>query len=488
MTKTKSASSAAKSVFIGGVTAKAIAFIGSVILARLLVPEDYGYWVIVTMITSFFSLVVDAGFEYYYIVNVNINQGEETPGNEIREIENSIFFLRLIVNFLLFCLQFGFSFLPISLLSSPIDDIIRVLSFIHVINVMGRINEVRLKKCFDFKKTTVINIVSEVLSTVVKVSCAVAGIGVMSFAWGSITKVLFNNIGLVSVGQFRPQLKIVSKKRVKDVFKFSTYMWLTQVGQYFSEQLDKFFLKSNYSLEQIGYYNFSNGTSLLFINYVLMPQSSVVMNYISNNKLFPSVLEQMIAKILNIVILFVIPVQISLYFFSYEFIEFVYGVKWLPALPVFRVFLIYTLINVLFFPFQVILTALGEVKSNSKLIYVRIVLVFLILSVLTSITSNLVFYAIGFTVALILFYFFKSYISIKKANLNIKNIYRKIRCNFLIMILSGLFLFILDEFLQVTSLISKLICFFCYVLLFILINYLFNRKTVQELFEYVMKR
>lgn len=487
MTKIQSASSAAKSVFLGGLAAKAIAFIGSVVLARLLVPEDYGYWVIVTMITSFFSLVVDAGFEYYYIVNVNINQGEETPENEVKEIENSIFFLRLIVNTVLFCLQFGFSFLPISLLSSPIDEIIRVLSFIHVINVMGRINEVRLKKCFDLKKTTVINVVSEVLSTVVKVGCAVAGLGVMSFAWGSITKVLFNNVGLVSVGQFRPQLELVSKKRIQDVFTFSIYMWLTQVGQYFSTQIDKFLLKSNYALSQIGLYNFANGTSYMFIQYILSPQGTVIMNYISNNQKNVKKIEELICVIFNFILVIVFPIQLLLYLYAYDFINNIYGSKWLESFSLFRIFLIYTMIRIMFSPFADMLTAFGKVKMRTVVTYVNIVTSFVILYSTTFLTKNIEIYAIGFIGCQLLNSVIKTILSYKVAGISFSRIYFSLWKSLLLTLFSSFCLILINLMYKSNSIFILITLLIISIGGHIILHYFFNREYVLLIKQKIFK-
>lgn len=487
-TKVKSASSAAKSVFIGGLGAKAIAFIGSIVLARILVPEDYGYWVIVTMITSFFSLVVDAGFEYYYVVNVNVNQGEETPDDKIKEIENSIFFLRLIVNTLLFCLQFSFSFLPISLLSSPIDKIIRVLSFIHIINVMGRINEVRLKKRFDFKRITIINITSELLSTIVKVSCAIMGLGVMSFAWGSIGKVLFNNLGLVStIGRFKPQMRLVLKQRVKDVVIFATYTWLTQVGQYFSTQIDIFLLKSNYTLSQIGLYNFANSTSYMFVQYVLSPQGVVIMNYISNNQRSVEKIERLICVILNFILIIVFPIQLLLYLYAYDFIDIIYGSKWLESFFLFRIFLIYTLIRIMFSPFADILTAFGKVRMRTTVTYVNVVTSFVILYSITFITKDIEVYSIGFICSQLFNLVLKTVLSCNVAKISFNRIFFSLWKSFLLTLFSSLGLILISLIYKPNAILLLITLLIVSMGGHVMLHYYFNREWILLIKQKIFK-
>lgn len=438
----KSVKNAAVSVAVGGLLSRAIGFIGSIALARILVPEDYGYWVIVTMITSFFTLVIDAGFEYYYIVKVNINKGEETPQEEVVKIENTVFFLRVIVNLLLFVLQFGLSYLPIDLLSSPVDKIVRLLAFVHIINIMGRINEVRLKKYFNFGKITKYNIVSTIVSTFVQVVCAFLGFGVMSFAWGSLVKVLVNNIGLVSIGRFRPQKQFVSRPILREVLGFALHSWLGNIGLYLNNQIDKFLLKHNFTMTDVGYYSFGNGTAYMFMTYVVYPQGSVIMNYISNHQNHPRKLEEFVAFINKFLFILVLPVQVLLFVFTDEFIGVLYGAKWLVAAPLFRLFILRSFIEILFYPYSSFLTAFGKVDYLAKLNWFSVFLYGISLFLITLISSSITIYAIVFVVCSLIFYLIKTFLSIRISKIRMSHIFSKIKITLLVSLLIVALLFV----------------------------------------------
>ena len=473
----KSVKNAAFSVFIGGVISKVFNFVSSIILARILVPEDYGYWVIVTMITSFFSLVIDAGFEYYYIVKVNINEGEETPQDEVVKIENSIFFLRVIVNMVLFILQFSLSFLPIELLSSPVDKIIRLLSFVHIINVAGRINEVRLKKHFNFNKITKFNIVSTIISMIVQVSCALIGLGVMSFAWGGIVKTLVNNIGLVSIGRFTPKRKYVSRSVLKEVFAFAIHSWIGNIGLYLNNQIDKFLLRKNFSMTDVGYYSFGNGTAYMFMTYIVYPQASVIMNFVSNNQGHTKKLEEFVAFINKFLFIIVLPVQVFLFVFAEQFIDFLYGAKWLVAIPLFRLFILKSFIEIFFYPYSVFLTAHGRVDYLAKLNWLAVVLFSLSLYITTLFSTNIIFYAIVFVICSFVISLIKSYLSVRVSKIRIRNVYSKIKLTMLISVLMVALMFLPFSM----NIISKVIVFGLTSVVFISLILLYDRKTIIEM-------
>lgn len=473
----KSVKNAAISVFIGGLISRAVGFLGSIALARILVPADYGYWVIVTMITSFFSLVIDAGFEYYYIVKVNINKGEETPQEEVVKIENSVFFLRVIINMVLFVLQFGLSFLPIELLTSPVDRIIRLLAFVHIINVMGRINEVRLKKFFNFNKITKYNIVSTIVSVIVQVSCALLGLGVMGFAWGSIVKTLVNNIGLVSIGRFKPQRKYVSRPILKEVFAFAMHSWLGSVGLYLNNQIDKFLLKHNFSMADVGYYSFGNGTAYMFMTYIVYPQGSVIMSFVSNNQGHTQKLEDFVAFVNKFLFIVVFPIQVLLYVFADQFITIIYGNKWIAAIPLFRLFILRTFVEILFFPYSTFLTAHGKVDYLARLNWFSVVLCGLSLFITTLFSSDIITYAIVFVACSLVISTLKSYLSIRVSKISLRNVFSKVYVTLLVSVLMLALMFLPFSMI----LLLKVLITVLTTLVFFSLILLFDRKTIIEM-------
>lgn len=473
----KTVKNAAVSVALGGLLSRAIGFIGSIALARILVPEDYGYWVIVTMITSFFTLVIDAGFEYYYIVKVNINKGEETPQEDVVKIENSVFFLRVIVNLLLFSLQFGLSYLPIELLASPVDKIVRLLAFIHIINVMGRINEVRLKKFFNFNKITKFNVLSTIISMIVQITCALFGFGVMSFAWGSIVKVLVNNIGLVSIGRFRPQKQLVSRPILREVMGFALHSWLGNIGLYLNNQIDKFLLKKNFSMTDVGYYSFGNGTAYMFMTYVVYPQGTVIMNFVSNHQNHSRTLEEFVAFVNKFLFIVVLPVQVLLFVFADQFIVLLYSTKWIAAIPLFRLFILRSFIEILFYPYATFLTAHGKVDYLAKLNWLSVVLFGLSLYIITQLSSNIINYAIVFVTCSLVISLLKTYLSVRVSKISIRNVFSKIKLTLMISMLMIALMFLPYSL----GILPKVLISCITSVAFFLLILLFDRNTIVEL-------
>lgn len=473
----KTVKNAAISVAVGGLLSRAIGFVGSIALARILVPEDYGYWVIVTMITSFFTLVVDAGFEYYYIVKVNINQGEETPHEEILRIENSIFFLRVIVNLLLFSLQFGLSYLPIDMLSSPIDKIVRLLSFVHIINVMGRINEVRLKKKFNFNKITKFNVFSTILSTIVQIICALFGFGVMSFAWGSIVKTLINNLGLVSIGHFRPQKQYISQPVLREITSFAFHSWIGNIGLYLNNQIDKFLLKQNFSMKDVGYYSFGNGTAYMFMTYVVYPQGTVIMNFISNHQNHPLKLEEFVAFVNKFLFIVVLPVQVLLFVFADQFVNIIYGAKWLDAVPLFRLFILKSFIEILFYPYSSFLTAFGKVDYMARLHWFSVVLFGISLYITTQLSSSIILYASIFVICCFVFSSLKTLFAVRISQISVRRIISRLSITLLITPILAILLFIPlinNVIIEVSVSCLTLVLFYCLIAIY-------DRETVVEI-------
>ncbi|HIE39354.1 MAG TPA: hypothetical protein EYP77_09860 [Anaerolineae bacterium] len=90
----------AKYILISSLLGKVISFIGSIVLARLLFPEDYSYLLMAMIISAFGQMIGDMGFEYYYL------QEKITSRLQEQNILNITFLLRAITNIILFMLQY----------------------------------------------------------------------------------------------------------------------------------------------------------------------------------------------------------------------------------------------------------------------------------------------------------------------------------------------------------------------------------------------
>ncbi|WP_196892699.1 oligosaccharide flippase family protein [Aureivirga marina] len=411
-----SSSKASKHIFIGNLLIKGLNFIGSIALARLLAKEDFGYWVLITIITSFVTLVFDVGFETYYLVKVKLIGEDKMDDNEINSLENTIFFLKLFMSIFLFAAQFSVSYLLDGFYfdaeNSPIDEIIRILSFTYLIVPFGVINEIRFKKRQLYTPVVKSQIFSEASNLIIKIGLAFIGFGVFSIAYGMLAKRIVKSIYLVFQGKFIPQFSKVKKSYFKGIFGFAKYTWISGTIGFFSQQMDKLFLAKTFSVSQIGSYNFANATANMPYNYFVMPQASLVLSYISNFQDDKGKLSESFTKIIRLTVLLMLPILFIGYFYVELLIRLIYGEKWVSSASLMQVFLILVAVRMFVFPFMPGLTAIGRIKQNTMIVLARTITVGLCLLILTGLDSFSLLSFVKIYVGInIIFDFLKAFIS-----------------------------------------------------------------------------
>lgn len=107
-----------------------------------------------------------------------------------------------------------------------LKDLLRVLSFVLIINAVSIIQRVLLVKAVDFKSLTKCSVSASVISGIVGIWMAFRGYGVWSLVGQQISRQLVNTIMLWIVGHWRISL-IFSGKSFKELFSYGSNVLFT---------------------------------------------------------------------------------------------------------------------------------------------------------------------------------------------------------------------------------------------------------------------
>ena len=198
--------------FFEGIGQQGIQFIISIILARLLLPEQFGLiamlWIFIAIAQSF----IDSGFGQALIQKQDATHTDEC----------SIFYFNILVGFLaagLLCLTSPWiaRFYKQPLLV-PLTC---VLSINMIINAFGLVQTTLLTKQIDFKTQLKVSVIATVISGTIGVIMAFNGFGVWSLVAQSLCSTLFRTILLWFFNTWRPSL-VFSLDSLRGMFAFSS--------------------------------------------------------------------------------------------------------------------------------------------------------------------------------------------------------------------------------------------------------------------------
>ncbi len=397
----------AKLLFTGNLISKAVGFVGSIFLARLLFPEDYAYLLMATILTAFANMLGDMGFENFYLQEKMENKVYE------RNVLNITFKLRVLVNVCLFIFQFIFSyFIAIYYEKEIVGELLRILAFDYLIIAATQVNLYILRKNMDYKPEVIANMSRDIIGTVVKITAAYFGFGALSFAFGTIVGSMIRMLVLLKYQRFIPDFFAWDKIIYKRVFYFGKHSLFSGISMYLTQYVDKILLTNYFSSIQTGFYFFANAQAQLPSSYLISPQGSLIMSFTAKYKNSPRYLMEKLSMISYFIATLMLPIFMMLFVLAEPMFHIVFGEKWNGSIELFQLFLLFFFVDGLMFPFAGLLTARGFPQVLSKLNFIKLVVIIIGLYSSLQYTSNVFTYASVFVIISIFFSILKAVVGI----------------------------------------------------------------------------
>ena len=189
-----------------------ISFVFSIILARILSPEDYGTIALLTIFIAVSNAFINSGFSNALIRKPDLSESDNSTAFYFNIGVGLVcyFVIYLIAPFVA-----DFYKLPI------ITALLRVVGLTVIFSSLAIVQQAQLTIRIDFKKQAVISVISAILSGVIGLFFALKGFGVWSLAFHQVASGLIRTILLWCIVKWRPREKF-SKKSFKYLFGFGS--------------------------------------------------------------------------------------------------------------------------------------------------------------------------------------------------------------------------------------------------------------------------
>tara|TARA_Y100000310_G_scaffold345747_2_gene469187 strand:+ start:5618 stop:7045 length:1428 start_codon:yes stop_codon:yes gene_type:complete len=309
-----------------------VQFFGGIVLARILLPADFGRVAFITSVILLVFILKGLGFDTYAI---------QCSRRNFKEYVGTAFSINLFLNFVLFTAAFVMA-LIVSSGSALLMFIVLLIT--RVFSEILFFHPALLQKELLYKKLAFLNTFSSISSISVSVVLAVYGFGVWSLVIGIVIGDLLRIIlGILWTPYFiRPRF---SKRGVKDILNFGKYSLLADAMGKLYGRSDKIILERVTGVASLGFYNRAHSLLGMTNNLAFNSLTSVAAPLFSrfkNNR-------QRLSKIYNQFLAISIRINIGLYLVLgcvvADFIVVLYTTKWLPAVPIFRAILLFAIIS-----------------------------------------------------------------------------------------------------------------------------------------------
>lgn len=336
---------------------KGVTFVATLILARLLTPNEFGLMALGLIVIGFLDTFSGMGVE-----NVIIYKQENIEHNS-----NVAFTLGLIINSTISITTFLIAPFVAAFFNDPrVTDILRALSVIFVIWGIGNIHAARLKKELRFRQTLLPELGKSAAKAIVSIGMALMGYGVWSLVWGQIAANVAASSLYWLTYRWRPRLDL-DLATSRELLGYSSQTVLTAFMGVIMSNIDYLIVGKRLGSENLGYYTMAfRVPELLIINTC----------YIVSNALFPAyskvqndlkTLQKGFLLTLRYIALYTVPVGVGIIILTPELVKVVFGDRWIPAIPVMQAISLYAVIYSLSFNSGDIYKATGRPDIINKL-------------------------------------------------------------------------------------------------------------------------
>lgn len=327
------------------------------VLARLLVPADFGLVGMVTAITGVLQLFRDFGLSAAAIQRPTVTE----------EQISTLFWINMLVGALLGFLCVGLAPAVAAFYHEPrLVAVTSVLGAGFLFNAAGIQHGAILQRQLRFSALGVINTIAWTAAVAVGVIGAIAGFGYWALVAMTVTVPLAVTIGCWAATGWVPRLP---HKRVgiRSMMRFGGALTLNGVVGYVASNFDKILIGRFWGAEAIGIYGRAYQLSNIPTSNLNSAAGDVAFSVLSRLQDNPTRFRSYFLKGYSLVLALTIPATVGCALFADDLISVVLGRKWTAVVPILRLLAPTILVSATVGPMWWLLMSLGMIRRIVKL-------------------------------------------------------------------------------------------------------------------------
>lgn len=310
--------------------AQLVSFIVSIILARILAPEDYGTIALVTVFTAILQVFVDSG------LGTALIQKKEADDLDF----SSVFYFNFAICLVLYSLMFfAAPYIAIFYNDATLTPVIRVLSLTIVISGVKGIQQAYVSRNMLFKRFFYSTIGGTIFSAFLGIGLAYMRFGVWALVAQQLSNTMIDTLILWITVKWRPKREF-SWKRLKSLLTFGWKLLVSALLDTAYNNLRNLIIGKMYSSADLAFYNQGDKFPKVIVTNINTSIDSVLLPTMSNAQDDKKRVKQMTRRAIKTSTYVMAPLMMGLAFCAEPIVRVVLTDKWLPCVPFLRIFCI----------------------------------------------------------------------------------------------------------------------------------------------------
>ncbi len=297
-----------------------------IIMARILMPEDFGAVAILSVFISIANTFVNNG-----LCNA-IVQKQDSDNIDC----STVFYTQVLIAFLCYIILFvSAPFIASFYENSQLCMMLRVLSLSFVIGSFGAMQIAIMKKNMQFHKSFISGVSASIVHAISGIALALMGLGVWSIIFSTIAQQFTLVICNILIVRWHPDFTF-SFQRLKSLFSYS---WKLMVGWFIGtlhQDVYALIIGKRFSQAILGFYNRASSIPSIFSKTITEVVDGVMFPAMSKIQSQKDVLKEATKTLLSVSSFLVFPLFCGLAAIASPLTSLILTDKWLPSVPMMR--------------------------------------------------------------------------------------------------------------------------------------------------------
>lgn len=310
--------------------AQIVTLIVSIVLARILLPEDYGTISLITVFTTILQVFVDSG------LGTALIQKKDADDLDF----SSVFYFNFVVCLILYSGMFvAAPYIAFFYNNVSLTPVIRVISLTIIVSGVKGIQQAYVSRNMLFKRFFFSTIGGTLFSAAFGIGLAYAGCGVWALVGQQLSNTCIDTFILWMTVKWRPK-KMFSWSRLKELLSFGWKMLASTLLDTVYNNIRSLIIGKMYSSSDLAYYNQGRQFPNVIVNNINTSIDSVLLPTMASAQDDRIRVKSMTRRAIKTSTYVMAPLMMGLAFCAEPIVRLVLTEKWLPCVPFLRIFCI----------------------------------------------------------------------------------------------------------------------------------------------------
>ncbi|MGX1753395.1 lipopolysaccharide biosynthesis protein [Sphingobacterium sp. NPDC055346] len=452
-----------------------IGFVINLVLARVLLPSDFGTIALYGVIMSVSAVLVNGGLTNSLIRSQDVDQRDMS----------TVFWFNFGVSVILYCIIFFTAPLVAAFYEIPVlTGLIRTYAIILIIDSFAAVQATKVIKEMNFKRAFKIQLPSMLAGGASGIFFATHGFGVWSLIYSSLVQNFVYTLQYWLYSDWRPSF-VFDKEKFKYHFSFGVKLTASSLLDTIFNNLYNIIIGKKFSPTQLGYYNRADSLKQLPITNIAGALNRVTFPLFAKLAHDDAALKKYYQSIILVVIFLIAPLSVLMVVVAEPLIRFLLTDKWLPSVQYFQILSI----GGIFYPIHAYNLNILQAKGRSDLylkieVFKKIVIVSVILCCLPFGMIGLVW---GSVIISVITVFINTHYTSKFINYPIWRQFADLLPSIIRALIVGAHVFLIDQYLLINyhDLIRLIISVSIYLCTYFGVAYLLKTKELAILIDLI---